>query len=169
MSLKCPICRGENFLQTVRTVNVEHFGEVLIITQKCSECGYKHIDVFPAEIKEPCEYRMKVETREDLYAKVLRSSSGEIEIPELGLKISPGPAAQGFITNIDGVLLRFENILEGQLVVEKDEKRREKIKKVLKKIQEAKENKIAFTIVIKDLYGNSAIVSEKAKKSPLKV
>ena len=166
--MQCPICKKDEFTQTVQTVNVEHFGEVLIITQKCANCGYKHIDVFPAEIRDPCEYELKVETKEELYAKVIRSSSGEVEIPELGLKITPGPAAQGFITNVEGILLRFENVLEGQLVVEKDEKKREKIKEILNKIEKAKEGRMKFTIKVRDPYGNSAIVSEKAKKEKMK-
>lgn len=162
--MRCPICKGKTLRQVVSTQTIEHFGNIIILTQKCTSCGYKHIDVFPAEIKDPCEYELEVETKEDLYAKVIRSSSGEIEIPELGLKITPGPAAQGFITNVEGILMRFEDILDGQLVVERDEKKREKIKEILNKIEKAKEGRMKFTIKVRDPYGNSAIISKKAKK-----
>ncbi len=167
MLLTCPVCKKKSLNQTATSISIDYFGEVIILTQKCSNCGYKHVDVFPAEIKEPSEYLLEVKTKDDLYAKVVRSSSGEVRIPELGLEMTPGPAAQGFITNVEGILMRFENILEGRLVTESDEKKRNKIKSILKKIKMTRDLKIPFTIILKDKYGNSAIASKNARKRKL--
>ncbi|RLE69960.1 MAG: hypothetical protein DRJ43_03065, partial [Thermoprotei archaeon] len=40
----------------------------------------------------------------DLYARIIRSNVASIEIPELGVSISPGAIAPLMITNVEGLL-----------------------------------------------------------------
>ena len=62
--------------------------------------------------RKPVHYEMKVRTQDDIDARVVRSTSGTIRIPELGVDIEPGPASESFISNIEGVLDRVSDILE---------------------------------------------------------
>ena len=39
--------------------------------------------------------------------------SASIEIPELGVRIDPGPVSQGFVSNVEGVLDRIEQVVKG--------------------------------------------------------
>ena len=89
-----------------------------------------------------------------------------IKIPELGVQIDPGPACQGFVTNIEGVLDRIENIVRGALIWAENEER-ENATTLLDQIARARAGALPFTLIIEDPSGNSAIISEKVKKTPL--
>jgi len=58
--------------------------------------------------RSPVHYEMKVKSVEDLDARVVRSTSGTIRIPELGIDIEPGAASESFVSNIEGVIERVE-------------------------------------------------------------
>ncbi len=164
----CPAC-GKKTLNLVTVIKeIPHFGKVLLLSAFCENCKFKHADVFTVEQKEPSCYKVVVESEEDLTHKIIRSSSATVEIPELGMKMEPGPASQGFITNVEGLLLRFEEVLKAQLLVADDEKKLMKVRELLEKIDEAKEGSFKFTVKVKDPLGNSAIVGPKAKKRKLR-
>jgi zinc finger protein len=44
--------------------------------------------------------------------RVIRSSTGVIKIPELEIEISPKSASTGYITNVEGVLLRVKSAIK---------------------------------------------------------
>ena len=164
--LKCPAC-GNNSLNVVLIENrIPYFGKVVISSSVCEICGYKLNDVFSVETKEPLEYKLFVESEEDLMARVVKSSSATVIIPELGLKIEPGPLSQGYVSNVEGVLRRIEDVFRGQLAV-LEGKKKEKMKNLLGKLEKMIEGKKKFILIIKDPLGNSAIISQKAKKRKL--
>jgi len=163
---KCPICNKNTLLINQVVQEIPFFGKILLLSLVCKNCGFKHNDVFSLEIKEPCSYSLHVEKEDDVNVKIVRSSSGTVEIPELGVRIEPGPASQGFITTIEGVLERIENVIKGQLPLLKG-RRRKKAEKMLKDLKKMKEGRKKFTIKIKDPFGNSFIISEKVKKRRL--
>ena len=164
--LKCPVC-GNNSLNVVLIENkIPYFGKVVISSSVCEICGYKLNDVFSVETREPLEYKLFVESEEDLMARVVKSSSATVIIPELGLKIEPGPLSQGYVSNVEGVLRRIEDVFRGQLAV-LEGKKKEKMKNLLGELEKMIEGKKKFILVIKDPLGNSAIISQKAKKRKL--
>ncbi|MEM5869774.1 MAG: ZPR1 zinc finger domain-containing protein [Candidatus Aenigmatarchaeota archaeon] len=162
----CPVCKNQSLVFSSTTTEIPYFGKILILSLKCESCGFKHNDVLNLEIKDPLSYRIEIEEEKDLTAKVVRASSGTIIIPELGVKIEPGSQAEGFITNVEGVLERIERVLKSQIEVQKD-KKLEKVKELLEKIGKMREGKEKFTLILKDPFGNSAIISPKAKKRKL--
>jgi zinc finger protein len=92
--------------------------------------------------------------------------TGTVKVPELGVQIDPGPACHGFVTNIEGVLDRIEQVVQGTLLwAENDE--RKNAQELLGKITRAREGTFPFTLIIEDPSGNSAIISEKVQKTPL--
>ena len=75
----------------------------------CGACHYHKADVEAAEHKEPAKYAFEVSGKDDLSVRVVRSSEGSIKIPHVG-SLEPGPNAEGFITNIEGVIERFKKM-----------------------------------------------------------
>ncbi len=164
----CPACSKQTLEVRFNVHKIPYFGEVMESSVYCENCKFKHADVMILEEKEPCRYILKVENEEDLSARVVRSSQGIIRVPELGVEITPGAFSYGFITNVEGVLTRIEEVL---LTLKKWEKENEeklkRIKKLLKDIKDMREAKKSFTLIIEDKSGNSAIISEKVKKEKL--
>lgn len=163
----CPVCKKTTLLFSMLTREIPYFGKVLIFSSRCSSCGFKHNDVFNLEIREPVEFRVKVESEDDLMIRVIRSSSGTVIIPELGVKIEPGPQCQGAITNVEGMLRRVEGVLRYQARVQKG-KKLERVKKLLERVKKMVKGKEKFTLVIKDPFGNSGIISKKARRRKLR-
>ena len=163
----CPICGGKNTLKALNYLHeIPYFGKVMESTIICEKCGYRNADVMLLEEKEPKLYTVKVEEEKDLFTRVVRSKSGTIELEEIGIKIEPGPASQGFVTNIEGVLERARETLLMAKNFKKEENEEESIKKIeeiLNYIEGVKEGKKPLTVRIMDPFGNSALIGEKVK------
>jgi zinc finger protein len=106
---------------------------------------------------------MPVTTIADLDVRVVRSMSGAIEIPEVGVRIDPGPACEGFVTNVEGVLARIERIVEGTLLWANDDER-ERARQILSDIANVRAGAHPITLILQDPRGNSAIISDTAQK-----
>jgi len=169
MVLDCPQCGGQAKM-TEHVEEVPHFGKVLISTLICDKCGFKLTDVMCVDFKEePTAYSVEVKTAKDLETKVIKSSSGTIKIPKLGIAIEPGPMSDGYFSNIEGVLDRVETITKSVIASKDDEEANEKrlAKKELRRIQDARVPSLSYTVIIEDPFGNSALVGDKVKKIDL--
>ena len=162
--IKCPICGKNSMKVSIYSYDMPMIGPVIIVTGKCSECGYKFTDIKTFESKGDQRIEFKVEKPEDLNTLVLRSSTATLEIPELQAELSPGPASQGFLTTVEGVLQRFKDVLEYLCKDARDEKERAECEKRLGDLKEMLEGRKNFTIIIRDPEGHSKIASEKAKE-----
>lgn len=153
----CPFCGAEaTYIWDIE--EIPYFGEVMLTSIQCHSCGFKHADCMMLSTKEPMRYELRVSSVEDLNARVLRSSSGTIRIPELGVDIEPGPLAESFISNVEGILERIENVLRGVLNVSRNRRAEE----LINEIGMIREGKKEITVIIEDPFGNSAIISERA-------
>ena len=159
----CPTCNTEiEYLYT--TENIPYFSDILIISAICSSCGYKYVDTQMLKHGEPVRYVYRTTKEEDLAVRVMRSMSASIEIPELGVRIDPGPTCQGFVSNIEGVLDRIVHAV-GSAIVDGDAEERENARLLLEKIARVKCGELQVTFILEDPTGNSAIVSDSAEKS----
>jgi zinc finger protein len=156
--LKCPVCKKKGLKITFEIQKIPYFGEVMESTMKCSFCRYRSTDVMILDEKEPTRYLLSIENEEDMSIRVVRSSRASIEIPEIGVKITPGPQAEGYISNVEGVLRRIENVLHSNYW-----NKNRKATQILDKIKDIKEGKKTATLILEDPTGNSVIASEKAK------
>ncbi len=163
---KCPICGRElRFIAT--TYDTPFFGKVLLTSISC-ECGFKHADAVVAEVKEPVRFKIKI-NKDNLFTKVIRSTSGTIRIPELGVEIEPGPASQAFITNLEGILARVEDIVEmAKRWNANDEEKVRRCDEILKRIRDTIEGRDELTLILEDPFGNSIILSDEAFRERLK-
>ena len=93
---------------TVHIDEIPYFGEHTQITLACKSCGWRRTDFIPAEAKGAIGNRIGIK-EETLTARVIRGSSGTVRIPELGLEVEPGTATSGYVSNIEGVLVRFRD------------------------------------------------------------
>jgi zinc finger protein len=161
---RCPYCEREiQYLD--QTENIPFFSEILIVSGRC-ECGYRHADTMVLGEAEPARWEILVEGPEELSARVVRSASAAIRIPELGVEIDPGPACEGFVSNVEGVLERIEDVVTGVLTWAEGEER-ENALALRERIGLAREGSVPFTLSIEDPSGNSVIVSPKAMKTPI--
>ena len=155
----CPLCSKELVTNWVKD-NIPFFGEVMHITSIC-ECGFRYADTLVMEQRKPVRYELKIKTPADIDARVVRSTSGTVRIPELGIDIEPGPASESFVSNIEGVLDRVEEIL-GMVTRWGEKEKTERAQELLSAIEKIKSGECEVTIVIEDPLGNSAIIAKSA-------
>ena len=145
---------------------IENFGRVLMSVTTCSSCGFRHTDVFSLTTHSPTIMSVKIASPDDLRTRIVRSGTSTITVPELGVSIKPGMNSEGFISNVEGVLTRIEDVLRF-MTRSLEGRRKQKAELVLRKVQRAREGKLPITVVLKDPFGNSGIISKKAKKRRL--
>jgi zinc finger protein len=158
----CPCCNTE-IEYLYKTENIPYFSDILVISAICPECGYKFVDTQLLKHGEPSRYTVAVESEEDLSIRIIRSMGASIEIPELGVRIDPGPQCQGFVSNVEGVLDRIELVVKGALQWG-DEVERENAAALLADIVRVKAGTYPVTLILEDPDGNSGIESERATK-----
>lgn len=161
---RCPYCERE-IQYLYQTENIPYFSDILIVSGRC-ECGYRHADTMILGEAEPARWEIQVESPEDLAVRVVRSASGTIRIPELGVEIDPGPACEGFVSNVEGVLTRIDDVVAGVLTWAEGEER-ENALLLRERIELARAGSLPFSLSIEDPTGNSAIVSARARKTAL--
>jgi len=165
----CPLCHKKTLTLIEEEIEIPYFGKAFVFSMTCSNCKYHKADLEASERKEPCKYTFEISSEKDMKLRIVKSSEATVKIPHI-TTITPGPASQGFVTNIEGILNRVKYQIETARDTAEDNSDKKKAKNLLKKImkimwgQEKKQK-----IIIEDPSGNSAIISDKAEKSSLKV
>jgi len=169
----CPICHSQAGLKlTVHTSEIAYFGEHTEMTLVCDECGWRRTDFIPSEGKKPSVWSLTVNSAEQMSTRVVRSSSCTVRIVELGLEVEPGDNATGYISNVEGVLKRFEDaigiilrsaMIEGEEGNDQAEARQELIGH-LSRVREGEES---VELLLLDPMGHSQILSDQAKSAEL--
>ncbi len=155
----CPSCGTEiEYLYT--TENIPYFSDILIISAICPQCGYKFVDTQLLKHGEPARHTLAIASQDDLAVRVVRSMSASIEIPELGVRIDPGPKCEGFVSNFEGVLDRIEQVVKGALTWGTHEEK-ENAAQLLADIARVKAGLLPVTLIVEDPCGNSGIESDR--------
>ncbi len=163
----CPMCRKKTLMLSEMKIEVPYFGNLFVFSMTCSSCKYRKADLEAEEQKEPCKFTFEVKNKKDLNVRVIKSAEATVKIPHVGV-MEPGPASEGFITNVEGIITKFKEQV-GQLQdTEEDPGAKKKAKNLLKKIQKVLWGSEKLKIIIEDPTGNSAIISNKAVKRKLK-
>lgn len=161
---RCIFCGTDNLTLMEAVVDIPYFGVTHIFTMNCGNCGYKKSDVESEEDREPAKYELEVESEDDLKIRVIKSAEATVKIPYVG-EIEPGEAANGYVTNVEGIINRFKDMIEGMKEEADDKSDQKKAKNLLKKLNRVLWGREKIKIQIDDPTGNSAIISEKAKKN----
>lgn len=163
MVINCPACGGENKAKSImREIEIPHFGNVLETTIQCDSCGFKHNDIITLEQHEPAKYSINI-NKNNLSVRVVRSQSATVTIPEIGVKVEPGPKSEGFVTNVEGIITRFQDATKKALNLFSDEESQKNAKLVLEKLDNLINGNQEATLVIEDPFGQSNIVSDDVK------
>lgn len=164
--ISCPLCHKDLVMSWQRD-SIPYFGDVMYISAKC-QCSFRFADTMVLSSKEPMRYEMSVEAPEDLDARVIRSTSGTIRIPEMGIIIEPGTVSESYVTNIEGILQRVQSVLmTASRWVQEDEDKFARSQELIHMLEEVIEGRKKITVVIEDPLGNSAIISKKAVATKL--
>ena len=161
----CALCGEKKVTLREEDMDIPHFGKVFILSLECAGCGYKKSDIEPAEAKEPCKFTLEVTSEADMSIKIVKSSEGTVKIPNI-ITIESGPSSEGYITNVEGLLQRVRKAIESS-IDEEDESSEKKAKALLKKLTNVELGRDSLKIILEDLSGHSAIISEKAVKSKI--
>ena len=163
MIIKCPACAVEGVAKSImKEIEIPHFGKVMETTIQCPSCGFKHSDIIALEQNDPAKYVLEI-NKNSLSVRVVRSQSATVIIPEIGVKVEPGPKSEGYVTNVEGVLTRFESAVKKALMLFEDNESQKNGKKALNQIQELKKGEGTATLIILDPFGQSNVVSENVE------
>ncbi|MEJ5292680.1 MAG: ZPR1 zinc finger domain-containing protein [Candidatus Methanosuratincola sp.] len=153
----CPGCGEETLAVEELYDEIPGLGMAVLVSMFCQKCGVRAYHEIPLENRGIRRVEFRVSGGKDLNARVIRSPTGRIMIPELGLELSPGSRPVGFVTNIEGVLQRFLEVAE-QLAGIEDGPKKVEAETAVKRIRAAICGSLPFTIIIEDDLGNSAII-----------
>ncbi len=165
-SFKCPACKKGNLIINKTIYQLPDEDKMLIIKFECDTCKFNKNDIIPLTTRmSPGIMTLKIRSEEDLKSKIYRSPVGKLEIPELELIVEPGPSADFYYTNVEGVLYRFEravSIFYNNL--DKKDPQIPEIEEIMKNLEKAIKGKFEFSLIITDLEGGSYIVPEDQSK-----
>lgn len=164
----CPQCSVEESL-TMLTISSEipYFGEHTQITVLCDKCGWKHTDFIPSDGEKPGFSSLVIDSEKKNAARVVRSSSCTIRIPELDLEVSPGGSSSGYVTNIEGVIKRFENAIETIIRGSDEDQESEIARQILESLRMVKEGEENVRLELLDPRGRSQIIHHDAESREL--
>ena len=140
--------------------SIPFFNELVIFSMDCPSCHFTHNDVFSAEQRKPSRFTLYVDDSTLLRARVIRSGSGTFRFPEFGIDVEPGPAAESFITNVEGVLQRAMSVVETAIGFAEKPEEKAKGAEILSKMKSAKDGEFPFTLVLEDPAGVSGIIPD---------
>lgn len=162
----CPMCNQKTLTLMEDQKEIPYFGLAYVFSMTCSNCKYHKADLEAVEKREPCKYTFEVENQEDLNVRVVKSADATVKIPHI-ITITPGPASNGYVSNVEGILRRVKHAIETVKEEEEDNALKKKSKNLLKKLSKVLWGQEKLKIIIEDKSGNSTIISDKAVKSKL--
>ena len=112
ISLPCPVCKEEGEVNMMTHIDeIPYFGEHTQVTIMCNACGWRQSDFIPAEGKKPGGCSLIINKPEHIRSRVVRSSSCTVRIKELDLEVKPGSSSTGYVSNVEGVIDRFMDVI----------------------------------------------------------
>lgn len=179
VNIPCPICSIEGEVKMIAHIDeIPYFGEHTQVTVLCNSCGWRQTDFIPAEGKKSGAWKLILDNPEKLLARVVRSSSCTVKVEELDLVVTPGGSSTGYVSNVEGVMNRFVDVINMVLRdvqnealqhaaegidegIEETMKAISKLKKMLKIIESLKgDGSEPITLELLDPNGHSMIIHE---------
>jgi zinc finger protein len=177
IDLPCPVCSSSGKVKMMTHIDeIPYFGEHTQLTLLCDDCGWRQTDFIPAEGKKAGGWSIVLDSEEKLRARVVRSSSCTVVLPELDLQVNPGSSSTGYVSNVEGVLFRFQeviNMVERDLLTQyesESEEGRENLMQQITTLQNMKlalsqlgqEDADSLTLELLDPHGHSMIMHPDA-------
>ena len=165
----CSVCQKPGITLSRTIYNLPDGDEILILLLNCEACGYKKTDTIPMyNAFEPGIYTLSVDDH-DFTHKIFRGAQGNLDIPEVGVSIERGPAAEYDFTNVEGILLKMKTQVEFFLKTNPtDCKEWENANEVFKRLKNCLSGKMKFTVILDDPEGGSYISPSNPNKMSFK-
>jgi len=165
-TLKCPSCKDGVINIKKSIYDLPDGDKMLILKFECEKCNFHQNDIIPLTTRmDPGIMTLKVSNENDLKSKIYRSPLGKLEIPELELAVDPGPSADFYITNVEGILYRFENAVSiYRNSLDDSDSQKEEINQILEDLKNASKGQFEFTLKITDPEGGSYIIPQDKSK-----
>ena len=169
VDVRCPQCHVDGQVSMLSmSSEIPYFGEHTQITVICDSCGWKHTDFIPSDGDKEGFWSILIDSQEKNSARIIRSSSCTIRIPELDLEVSPGGSSSGYITNIEGVLVRFMDAVRSVIRdLEKADPDFLAAQDLLHSLLNTAEGSDVLTLELLDPRGRSQIIHEDANSRDL--
>ena len=169
ISLPCPVCKEEGEVNMMTHIDeIPYFGEHTQVTIMCNSCGWRQSDFIPAEGKKPGGCSLIINKPEHIRSRVVRSSSCTVRIKELDLEVKPGSSSTGYVSNVEGVIDRFMDVIvmvtRQAYVEDSDMSNIKTLEKMHTTLLELKEDPIPTPVTLEflDPNGHSQILHEDA-------
>ena len=169
ISLPCPVCKEEGEVNMMTHIDeIPYFGEHTQVTIMCNACGWRQSDFIPAEGKKPGGCSLIISKPEHIRSRVVRSSSCTVRIKELDLEVKPGSSSTGYVSNVEGVIDRFMDVIvmvtRQAYVEDSDMSDIKTLEKMHTTLLELKEDPIPTPVTLEflDPNGHSQILHEDA-------
>ena len=165
----CPFCNTKNLVLLDIKKEIPFFGTCFIFSMDCKNCNYHKSDIEREKEHEATRHTIDVTKEDDMKVRVVKSSTASIKISHIG-SIEAGPASNGYVTNIEGILNRMKVQIEQVRDNEEEEEEvRKKAKNLVKKLTRIMWGQDSCKLTLEDPSGNSAIISDKAAVEKLSV
>lgn len=159
-SITCPACGQGNLNVRSMLYPIPFFNELVMFMIDCPVCHFSENDIFTPEERRPSRWTMRVDNPSLLNTRVVRSGSGTIRLPDFGIDIEPGAAAESYVSNVEGILLRTRPVVESAISFAEDQRQKERGRRILSMIDKAMSGKMRFTLIVEDPAGVSGIIPD---------
>ncbi len=167
----CVICGYDQGLSMLaHTEEIAYFGEHTQVTLTCPGCGWRQTDFIPAEARDGSCQTYHIDSVEDLQVRVIRGSACTVRLVELDLEVRPGSQSTGYVSNIEGVLNRFQQVIDmvgRQAAAEGNDEAIAELTKLTEAMLEVREGQRGVTLELLDPHGHSMILTENVDSRPL--
>uniref|UniRef100_A0A7S3DST4 Zinc finger ZPR1-type domain-containing protein n=1 Tax=Entomoneis paludosa TaxID=265537 RepID=A0A7S3DST4_9STRA len=111
----CPACGGGRGVTTVLPTILPTFGEIMVMTLLCDDCGWRDSQVTASgEIQRQGQIlTLTVASPRDLNRQVVKSDAATLSVPQLDLEIPPS-TQRGTLSTVEGILKKTATALESQ-------------------------------------------------------
>ncbi|SCZ87395.1 BZ3500_MvSof-1268-A1-R1_Chr2-2g04861 [Microbotryum saponariae] len=116
----CALC-GSEMETLMKTVNIPHFKDIILMSTNCHDCGYRDNEVKSggATADKGRKITLKVDDADDLSRDILKSDTAGLEIPEIDLELNPGTLG-GRFTTLEGLLQQVYEELDEKVFARGD-------------------------------------------------
>lgn len=144
---------------------IPFYKEVVLMSFSCEHCGFQNNEIQSgAEIKpKGIKLTLLVKEAKDLNRRIVKSDFSSVRIEELDFEI-PIKSQKGEVTTVEGIITR----VEAGLAQDQDQRKKdhpeaaEQIEKFLARLNELKELKTPFTVILDDISGDAHIENPNA-------
>ena len=161
--ITCPVCGSDKAVLIQKNLNIPYYSDFFMTSVICRSCGLRSTDFRNLNSSDPVKWIYHATGIDDFETKVVRSASGIVEIPEIGIKVEPKMMPETWIKNLEGLLLHFRQKLL-PLLGEDDESVVQKVQERIHLIDKLLRGSTAFTIIVEDPEGNSIIIPADESK-----